>query len=51
MFVEDFVKSFSKVKNNSILCVRSNRDFDKFLGDPYYEPLSQFMIQKVEVIL
>ena len=26
-------------------CVRSIRIFSKFLGDPYYEPLSWFMIE------
>ena len=33
-----------------ILCVRSIRGFDKFSVDPYYEPLSRFMIHKVENI-
>ena len=28
-------------------CVRSIRIFSKFSGDPYYEPLSWFMIKKM----
>ena len=30
-------------------CVRSIRIFSKFLGDPYYEPLSWFMILRGKI--
>ena len=42
---ESFLSKFERIRRVlEHICVRSIRDFDEFLVDPYCEPLSQFMI-------